>query len=126
MPFFLSQILPSTLFHLTLSTADAKRSNNPGSSHWGHRRGHSPSLSPLCLHPATLLPTGLRSRCAKPPPFSGSPASPARISGGEEKQVAKYNKYTHHPRPVPCTHAPAWSPRPGQLHQEAEEIDWCG
>ena len=37
--------------------------------------------------------------------FSGSPASPARMSGGEERQVAKYNKYTHHPRPCPtCVH----------------------
>lgn len=53
----------------------------------------------------------------KSTPFAGSPASPARISGGEERQVAKYNMYTRHPRPYPtCAHprlvSQAWTAAP--------------
>lgn len=82
MPFFLSQILPSTLFHLTLSTADAKRSNNPGSSHWGHRRGHSPSLSPLCLHPASYWP---EIQMCKTTPLFRKPSLPSQDQWGRRE-----------------------------------------
>lgn len=40
--------------------------------------------------------------------------------------MAKYNKYTHHPRPCPtCAHTRLVS-QPGQLHQETEETNWSG
>lgn len=87
------------------------------------KESDKPWLLPLGTHEGTVAPARALSvstlplvspgpRCTDPPPLSGSPAPPARISGGEDRQVAKYNGHTHHPLPCPTGHTPVRVPGP--------------
>lgn len=97
-----------------------KREHRKGSSsHWGHRLGLSPYLSPLCLHPAAHRPR--IQVCKATPPFpEAQPPQPGSV--GEKRGRWLNITCTHAtPAPAPRANIPAWCPRPGQLHQKAEE-----
>lgn len=102
-----------------------KREHRKGSSsHWGHRLGLSPYLSPLCLHPAAHRPR--IQVCKATPPFpEAQPPQPGSV--GEKRGRWLNITCTHAtPAPAPRANIPAWCPRPGQLHQKAEETGCCG
>lgn len=79
MPFFLSQILLSTL-HLTLSTPDGKGSKESWLLPVGEvERDRYPRRSPLCLHPASHQP---RIQVCKPTPLFRKPSLPCQDQWG--------------------------------------------
>lgn len=120
MPFFLSPVL---LFS-PWTQRTQRQARNPVFS-TGDRDGDRHPESRLRLH---LPPSSPRSRCVNPPLASGSPASPARIGEGEEREMAKYNPGTHRPRPCPtCVHtrlaSQAWTAAPRGW---GDSLAWLG
>lgn len=90
--------------------AAAKESDKPWLLPLGTHEGTVAPARALSVSTLPLVSPG--SRCTDPPPLPGSPAPPARISGGEDRQVAKYNGHTHHPLPCPTGHTPVRVPGP--------------
>lgn len=60
------------------------------------------------------------------PPFpEAQPPQPGSVGEKRVRWLNITSTYTT-PAPAPRAHTPLWCSRPGQLHQETEQTDWCG